>query len=769
MTNDVDRQGGEEAPVASMARPESGASALRLRGHDDGLIEILPPSGDAVFAGGWYWLDLRLDVADQRVHSPFVFCDMGGGYQESTRSSLQALVGSHGLSGVIRLDDRTNAVALDLGLPADCVEADSLTLMKIGKGLAAKRLGQSVLRRARSRRWFVAGLVRSFAGGGVRGVGDWLYREYIFEEIPLHLNYWRWCTRFARLSEDDLEVLARRAESIPGSPLISIILPVYNTEPKWLCRCIDSVIGQAYERWELCIADDASTNEETRATLRSYAEHDSRIKLRFRESNGHISVASNSALEMATGDWVALLDHDDELPPYALYAVAKAIADHPDAGLLYSDEDKVSALGERFDPYFKSEWNPDLFYGHNMVSHLGVYRADLMRRVGGFREGYEGSQDYDLALRCIEQLQPQQIVHIPHVLYHWRAIPGSTALAVGEKSYAAIAAERALADHFERTGQRGVRVEAVEGGNRIHYPLPEDGEPRVSLIIPTRDRVDLLRVCVGSILERTDYSNYEIVIVDNQSVEPATHEYFAELAGNPRVRIFPFDEPFNYSRLNNAAVATSDAEVIGLINNDIEVIGGGWMREMVSHAIRPEIGCVGAMLYYPDDTIQHAGVILGAGGVANHAYLHFPRGYVGYVGRARVAQNLSAVTAACLLVRRSVYEQVGGLDARLRIAFNDVDFCLRVREQGYRNLWTPHAELYHHESASRGIEDTPEKRARFAQEVGFMLEHWGDQLANDPAYSPNLSLTADTFNLAVPPRKPLWASLGLGATAGSTE
>lgn len=769
MTSNVGRSDGENVAVPSMAHANGAAEAMQVRVRGDGVVELLPPARDAVFAGGWYWLDLRLHTTVQQVHSPYVYCDMGKGYRESAKSSLHALVVPQGLSGVIRLEDRTKAVALDLGLPAECIDAETLCFVKVGKASAAKRMGQSVFQRTNNLRWFVAGLAKSFAKGGVRGLGDWLYREYSFEENPLDTDYSAWCSRFARLSEEDVRVLRRRADSIQNPPLISIILPVYNTQPEWLSRCIESVLGQLYKRWELCIADDASTNEETRATLSAYAERDSRIKLRLRESNGHISAASNSALEMATGEWVALLDHDDELPSYALYAVVQAIANNPDAGLLYSDEDKVSALGERFDPYFKSEWNPDLFYGHNMISHLGVYRTDLVNRVGGFREGYEGSQDYDLALRCIEQLQPHQIVHIPHVLYHWRAIPGSTALAVGEKSYAAVAAERALTDHFQRIGQQGVRVEAIEGGNRIHHPLPESGEPRVSLIIPTRDRVDLLKVCVSSILERTDYDNYEIVIVDNQSVERATHEYFAELAGEKRVRIFSFDEPFNYSRMNNAAVATSDADVIGLINNDIEVIGAGWMREMVSHAIRPEIGCVGAMLYYPDDTIQHAGVILGAGGVANHAYLRFNRGYVGYVGRARVAQNLSAVTGACLLVRRSVYGEVQGLDERLRVAFNDVDFCLRVRQQGYRNLWTPHAELYHHESASRGVEDTPEKRARFAREVEFMLEHWEEQLMDDPAYSPNLSLTAETFKLAVPPRRPLRADMMLGVSDRSVE
>src|SRR5690606_9272676 len=339
--------------------------------------------------------------------------------------------------------------------------------------------------------------------------------------------------------------------------------------------------------------------------------------------------------------------------------------------------------------------------------------------VGGFRKGFEGSQDHDLFLRCTERLPAPPIHHVPRVLYHWRAIEGSTALARDAKDYAADAGARAVAEHLERM-HPGARVEGLAHGHyRVRWPLP-GSPPGVSLVIPTRDRVELLRTCVESILARTRYPDYEVLVVDNQSSEPATLDYLARIELDPRVRVLRYDAPFNYSAINNWAVGQCDGAVIGLVNNDIEVISPDWLAEMVSQAIRPGIGAVGAMLYYPNDTIQHAGVGLGIHGVASHLYVGMPRGYPGHGGRARVAQQLSAVTGACLVVARRAWEEVGGLDEALQVAFNDIDFCLRLGEAGYRNIWTPFAELYHHESASRGSEDSEEKQRRFAGEVELM-------------------------------------------------
>ena len=419
-------------------------------------------------------------------------------------------------------------------------------------------------------------------------------------------------------------------------------------------------------------------------------------------------------MEVAQGEWVVLLDHDDLLPAHALFKVAEVINKYPNCRLIYSDEDKIDDLGVRSDPYFKSDWNQDLFYSHNMFSHLGVYDAELIRKVGGFRIGLEGSQDYDLALRCIEHITPHQIQHIPHVLYHWRIHAESTASSSDAKPYAILAGARAINEHFERCGVDAL-VETTASTYRVRYALPKN-LPLVSLVIPTRNGVRLLRQCVESILEKTSYSPYEILIVDNGSDEPETLQYLESLKLKSNIQIIRDDRPFNYSALNNAAVRKAKGEIIGLVNNDIEVISPDWLSEMVSHALRPDVGAVGARLWYSNDTLQHGGVILGLGGVANHAHKHLPRNAPGYMGRACLIQSFSAVTAACLVIRKYIYESLGGLnEIDLAVAFNDVDFCIRVREAGYKNIWTPDADLYHHESATRGAEDTPEKIARFAE------------------------------------------------------
>ena len=530
-------------------------------------------------------------------------------------------------------------------------------------------------------------------------------------------------------------------------------MPVYNTPARWLKRCIESVLEQSYSHWQLCIADDASTLPHVRQILDHYAHRDPRINVMYRTTNGHISDASNSALELAQGEYVALLDHDDELHLSALAEIASAIQQNPEWKLIYSDEDKIDEDGKRYGPYFKPDWNYDLLLSQNVFSHLGVYKTSLIREVGGFRKGYEGSQDHDLVLRCLEKINPsRELGHVPRVLYHWRAISGSTALAMGEKSYAIDAGVRAIRDHLGRLG-RDATVAATDGNQyRVRYALPPC-PPKVSLIIPTRDKVELLRKCIASILELTSYPNYEILVIDNQSRELATFAYFSELRSEPRVRVISYDAPFNYSAINNFGVSSATGSIIGLINNDTEVINAGWLEEMVSHALRPEVGAVGAMLYYPGGAIQHAGVLLGIHGVAGHAYAHKPRGHVGQCARALLVQSMSAVTGACLLIRKEIFEQVSGLDDRLQVAFNDVDFCLRVRQAGYTNVWTPFAELYHQESASRGLYDTAEKQAQFDKEVKFMVDRWEKELAADPAYNPNLSLTGEPFSLAFPPRQ----------------
>ncbi|MGK5024665.1 glycosyltransferase family 2 protein [Janthinobacterium sp. RB2R34] len=566
-------------------------------------------------------------------------------------------------------------------------------------------------------------------------------------------DYAEWVRRYDLLNDEQRAQLRARQELFAAQPLISVVMPTYNPNPAWLVEVIESVRQQIYPHWELCIADDCSTDAAIRPILERYQREDSRIKVAFREQNGHISAASNSALALATGDWIALLDHDDVLSEQALFRVAEAINEVADVRVIYSDEDKIDADGQRFGAYFKPDWNRPLFYSQNMISHLGAYHTALVREVGGFQLGMEGSQDYDLALRCIERIEDHQIHHIARVLYHWRVHGDSTAMSGDAKPYAQLAGERALNAHFSRRGV-DASVQLVQGGYRVRYALPAQ-LPLVSLIIPTRNGLDLLRTCVQSILARTTYPHYEILIVDNGSDDPATLEWLAGVQHDQRVRVLRDDRPFNYSALNNGAVRHARGEVLGLLNNDLEVITPDWLDEMVSHALQPGIGAVGARLWYPDNTLQHAGVIVGLGGVAGHAHIRMLRHHYGYFGRACLLSAFSAVTAACLVIRKSIYEEVGGLnEVELEVAFNDVDFCLRVRELGYTNVLTPYAELYHYESATRGLDDTAEKSARFGREVRYMMQRWAPLLQHDPAYSPNLSLQHGDFSLAWPPRRP---------------
>jgi GT2 family glycosyltransferase len=526
-------------------------------------------------------------------------------------------------------------------------------------------------------------------------------------------------------------------------------MPVFDPDPAILDAAIQSVRDQSYNRWELCIADDSSSNPAVADVLRSHSNADPRIKLHFRNARGNISAASNTALEMATGDYVALFDHDDLLPPLALHWVVESINRHPDAQILYSDEDKIDEQGRRFDPYFKSDFNHVLLLAQNMISHFGVYRRDLVVSVGGFRLEFEGSQDYDLVLLCVAAVSRDAIVHIPRVLYHWRAIAGSTALSPTEKPSAASAAQRAVTEHVRRFDSGATVEPAPESPMhlRIRHSLPSPA-PLVSIVICTRDHESLLRTAIESISNKTTYPNYEIVALDNGSRDAATLDYLASISVLPGITVIRDDSPFNYSRLNNTAVSHTRGQVICLLNDDIEVLTPEWLEEMASFAVQPHVGAVGARLWYPDGTLQHGGVIIGIGGVAGHAHPRLPRNQPGYFSRGVLQQELSAVTGACLMVRRDVFDEVGGLDEKIAVAFNDVDLCLRLRAAGYRNIWTPFAELIHHESASRGYEDNPEKIARFQREVLFMEDRWGAVLDSDPYYNPNLSMHAGDFTLA---------------------
>jgi GT2 family glycosyltransferase len=539
---------------------------------------------------------------------------------------------------------------------------------------------------------------------------------------------------------------------------ISIITPVYQPNIGHFKAMVNSVLNQRYSHWQLILVNDYSQCAHLDALLSEYDQHE-QITVIQRLTNGHISAASNDGLAVATGDYIALLDHDDLLHSDALNAIALTLLANPEANVLYSDEDKIDEKGNFEQAHYKPKWNPDLLYSHNYVCHLGVYKKSLLDAISGFRLGVEGSQDYDLLLRAVKHCHNKAIIHIPYVLYHWRIAKGSTALAAGEKSYTDDAGLKALEDYF--INQKGVTVEAGLLGNtyKVNWPIPASN-PLVSIIIPTKNGKKLVQQCIDSIFSLTTYKNFEILLVDNQSDDGEAIQYFQELSSTNKVTLLSYNHAFNYSAINNFAATKAKGDIILLLNNDIEILSPNWLTEMVAQVSREDIGCVGAKLYYPKKgtepfnkkskigTIQHAGVVTGIGGVAGHAHKYFPANHPGYFKRLQITQNFSAVTGACLAVRKSVFEEFGGLNEKhLTIAFNDVDFCLKVQQAGYRNLWTPYAKMIHHESISRGAENTLEKVTRFNQEVQYMQKTWGRQLANDPCYSPWLSQTREDFTL----------------------
>jgi GT2 family glycosyltransferase len=743
---------------AKHLEPVDGAvvpSTWEAMGEDPGFL--LVDRGMAMpLKAGWYRLRVDVATTSGAIVAPALYPDYGQGYVHDEMIRLPDPDAAGRIDVLVLLKWDVAVLRFDPSIRRACFVVREFGLARLGRVSALVRMLFG-LRGADGRRdWSrtmaaATAFARTAAAHGMSTAAADLFSEQPYRSQQQAGSYADWVRRYDTIGRLELEAMRRRALDIGGGPLISLLLPVYETPEVWLRRCLDSVLAQVYRHWELCIADDASPDPRVREILEEYARRDARIKLVFRTSNGHIAEASNSALALAQGAFVGLLDHDDELRPHALLEMVEAMRAHPKAALLYSDEDKIDAEGRRFDPYFKPDWNPDLLLSQNYVCHFTVIDTALVRAVGGFRKGFEGSQDHDLFLRCIESLVPTQIRHVPKVLYHWRAIEGSTALARDAKDYAADAGLRAVAEHLVRIGSRVDMRSLPHGHYRVRWLLPEL-TPRVSIIIPTRDHVVLLRACVESLLEKTDYPDFEILIVDNQSEDPETLAYLASLGKRPGVHVLRYPYPFNYSAINNWAATQATGSLLCLLNNDIEVIASDWLCEMASQASRTEIGAVGAMLYYPDRTIQHAGVILGIGGIAHHAFQHQPMGSPGFCARALVAQNVSAVTGACLVVRRALFEQVGGLDERLTVAFNDIDLCLRIREAGYRNLWTPFAELVHHESLSRGADDTPEKRARFESEVMLMQSRWGEALLADPAYNPNLTLAATDFGYAFPPR-----------------
>jgi GT2 family glycosyltransferase len=546
-----------------------------------------------------------------------------------------------------------------------------------------------------------------------------LYKKE-FVGILLNNEYQKWILENENLTEGDAMAMIKQFEY---TPLISIIMPVYNADIKYLKEAIQSVISQYYNNWELCIADDKSTDLELLLYLKEL-EHQKQVKVAFRNKNGHISACSNSALELAKGEFIALLDQDDLLSNNALFEVVRVLNENPEYKMIFSNEDKINESGKRFDPYFKKGWNYHLLLSQNFVSHLGVYDRSVVEGIGGFKVGYEGSQDYDLLLRVIEQINENEIKYINKFLYHWRAIEGSTALNVSEKNYAVNAGLISLQDHLDRTSQAALAVSAsLPQFYRVKRKMTKT--PLVSVLIPTRNHLEDLEVAVNSVLNNNIYRNFEILIIDNDSDDEFVIEYFKKISSEPDVKVISYSGVFNYSAINNFAAKKAKGELLLLLNNDIEAIDNTWLSEMVSQLLPDQVGIVGAKLLYPNDTIQHVGVEVGLGGVAGHIFNGLARDAPGDFGRAQLIQNCDAVTAACLLVKKDSFDQVGGLDeVNLKVAFNDVDLCLKIGKLGKKIIYTPYAELYHYESKSRGNDTDIDKIERFKEEIEYFNTYW---------------------------------------------
>lgn len=525
------------------------------------------------------------------------------------------------------------------------------------------------------------------------------------------------------------------------NPKISIIIPMYNTPVNFFEELVDNLIGQTYSNWELCLADGSP--EENKELEKIYKK-DERIKYKFIGENKGIAGNTNEALSLVTGDFVALLDHDDLLPLFSLYEIVKCINENPDVEFIYTDEDKFEKLGgKRYDPYFKSDFAPDTLRANNFICHFSVFKKELMDKLGGFRSEYDGAQDYDILLRMSEETN--KIVHIPKILYHWRVHALSTAKAGGTaKPYAYEAGIKAIQDHINRLGLKGT----VEQGNtlgtyKINYEVI--GNPKVSIIIPNKDYINTLKVCLNSLKKLTTYENYEIIVVENNSEESETFDYYKKIDGKDKIKVVYFPEKeFNYSKIINFGVKNSTGDYIIQLNNDTELMTPNWIQEMLGFAQREDVGAVGVELFYPDNTIQHAGIIIGIGGVAGHVFKNLPKGIHGYFSKDAMIQNLSAVTAACIMTPKSIYDDVDCMDEKFKVAFNDVDFCLKIREKGKLIVYNPFVQFKHYESKSRGFEDTPEKKARFQTEIDRFHDKWQSVLdKGDPYYNINLRLDND--------------------------
>ena len=566
-----------------------------------------------------------------------------------------------------------------------------------------------------------------------------LHERFEPEEVP----YGPWYEAYV----PDLKELDRqRRERFDYEPLISVAVPAFRTPEEFLRQMIDSLLAQTYRNWELCIANGSPEDEAMARVLREYTDRDRRIRVIGLTENKGIAGNTNAALQMAEGEFVGLLDHDDLLAPNALYEIAKALAKDRQLDVVYTDEDKVTTdLSEHFQPHLKPDFNLDLLRSNNYICHFFVVRRSIIEKVGGFRQEFDGAQDHDFIFRCIETAG--KVGHIPEILYHWRTHKASTADNPASKMYAFDAGKRAIEAHLQRMGVRGTVSHTPDlGFFRVQYPV--QGEPMVSIIIPNKDEKESLKACIESIRAKTHYTNYEIIIIENNSTTDEIFHYYKELSRDPQIRLLKWKKEFNYSAINNYGVRHAKGDYLLFLNNDVTVITEDWIEEMLGVCQRKEVGAVGVKLIYPDNTIQHAGCVIGIGGIAGHMFVNMPANRTGYLHKASILQDMSAVTAACMMMKRTAFEEAGGFTEKLSVAFNDVDLCLKVRQQNRLIVFDPYVQLYHMESKTRGAEDSKEKVRRFQEEIEYMRCQWIQILKEgDPYYNKNLSLTKWNYSL----------------------
>ena len=566
-----------------------------------------------------------------------------------------------------------------------------------------------------------------------------LHERFEPEEVP----YGPWYEAYV---PDESELEKQRKHRFTYEPLISVAIPAFRTPETFLIQMVESLLAQTYSNWELCIANGSPEDTVMKGVLEQYMKKDSRIRVSELTENKGIAGNTNAALEMAEGEFVGLLDHDDLLAPNALYEVVRALEADRELDAVYTDEDKVTTeLDEHFQPHLKPDFNLDLLRSNNYICHFFVVRRSVVKKAGGFRQEFDGAQDHDFIFRCVEIAR--KVGHIPEILYHWRTHKASTADNPASKMYAFDAGKRAIEAHLERTGTEGVVTHTPDlGFFRVKYPV--QGNPLVSIIIPNKDEKETLKDCIESIRKKTEYENYEIIIVENNSTTEEIFQYYKELSQDPRIRLLRWKKEFNYSAINNYGVSHARGEYLLFLNNDVKIITPGWIKEMLGVCQRPEVGAVGVKLIYPDNTIQHAGCVIGIGGIAGHMFVDMPANRTGYLHKASILQDMSAVTAACMMMKRTAFEEAGGFTEKLSVAFNDVDLCLKVRKNKKLIVYDPYVELYHMESKTRGAEDSTEKVRRFQEEIEYMRCQWIDILKNgDPYYNKNLSLTKWNYSL----------------------